>query len=150
MIQEKILKKIDILLLVLFPIIAVALSLLINASFFVSTLLFFGLPSLWLSYRTPHMIKKVALFSLIICIPLTFLIGYFAILDGSWFFPDSIYRFFGIITLEELIWAFLHIYFVVIFYEHFFDKGKQELINTKMKYLVFPLYVLFAAFLVFY
>lgn len=45
-ISEKFLKKLDIFLLILFPIISVALSLALNANLLVSTLLFFGLPSM--------------------------------------------------------------------------------------------------------
>ncbi|NQV08402.1 hypothetical protein HQ529_00965 [Candidatus Woesearchaeota archaeon] len=86
MIDESKLKKLDIFLLIVFPIIAVIVSLSINASLIVSTLLFFGLPSLWLSYRTQHMIAKTAIFAFIITIPVI-VIDYLAHLNKSWNVP---------------------------------------------------------------
>lgn len=148
--NKKILKKIDLILLVLFPLLAALISLIIKANFLVSTLLFFGLPALWLSYRTPQMIKRTALFSLIFSLPFTILIDYIAILDKSWFVPLTVFpfRLLGVIPLEDFIWGFLLIYAVIIFYEYFLDKGKHNLIDQRMKYLILPLVVLLITFFV--
>ncbi len=45
-------KKLDVLVLILLPVIAALGSLYLRANFLVSTFLFFGLPSLYLSWRT--------------------------------------------------------------------------------------------------
>lgn len=146
--NQKFLKKLDIILLILFPIVAVILSLALKANFFTSILLFFGLPSLWLSIRTPSQIKKTFLFSLILSLPLGIFIDYIATLDGSWFVPITIFpfRLFGVVPIEDLIWGFFLIYNIVIFYEHFLDKGKHELVDTRMKYLIWPLIILMLIF----
>ncbi len=52
-------KKIDIILLILFPIFATLISLTIRANYFVSTVLFFVIPAIYFSLRTPNAIKKV-------------------------------------------------------------------------------------------
>ena len=148
MLNKKQLKKIDILLLILFPIVSVIISLAINASFLVSTLLFFGLPALWLSYRTSKMIKRTAIFSLIFSVPLTLILDYLAVLDKSWFVPTTLFPFrvLGTIPVEDFIWGFLLVYSIIIFYEHFLDKGKHNLIDKRMKYLVLGLIILLIIF----
>jgi hypothetical protein len=141
-------KKLDIILLIVLPVMSVFLSLQINANFLTSTLLFFGLPSLWLSIRTPQKINKTLLFAFIFSIPLGIVIDYVATIDGSWLVPHTVFpfRLFGVIPIEDLIWAFFLAYSIVIFYEHFLDKGKQELVDRRMKYLIWPLIILLLVF----
>lgn len=146
--NQKIFKKLDIFLLILFPILSVVLSLVFRANFLTSILLFFGLPSLWLSIRTHTQIKKTFLFSLILSLPLGIFIDYIATIDKSWFVPTTIFSFrlLGIIPVEDLVWGFFLIYSIVIFYEHFLDKGKHELVDKRMKYLAWPLIILMLVF----
>jgi len=150
--NEKNLKKLDIFLLIFLPVFATAVSLLIKANFLISTLLFFGLPSLWLSYRTPHRISKTLLFSAIFSIPAGIIIDYIATLDGSWYVPTTIFpfRLLGVIPIEDLIWGFFLTYTIVIFYEHFLDKGKHELIDKKMKYFILPTILVLIIFFLLY
>lgn len=148
--NEKFLKKVDIFLLILFPIVSVIISLTFHVHFLTSILLFFGLPSLWLSLRTPSQVTKTFVFSLILSTPLGIIIDYLAAMDKSWFVPttDFPFRLFGVIPIEDLIWAFFLIYSIVIFYEHFLDKGKHELIDKKMKYLVWLIVMVVLVFFV--
>jgi len=83
--------KFDIFILILFPILATFISLLINANYLVVTLLFFGLPSLYLSIRTRKRIAKTALFSLIFSVPLTIIVGYLASIDKAWYIKSTIF-----------------------------------------------------------
>lgn len=135
---------------ILFPLISVVLSLIFKVNFLASILLFYGLPSLWLSLRTPAQIKKTFLFSLIISIPLGLFIDYLAIKDGAWFVPTTYFSFrlLGVIPIEDLIFGFFLIYSIVIFYEHFLDKGKHELVDKKMKYLIWPIVTALTIFII--
>lgn len=144
------LKKVDIAFLILFPILSVVLSLALKANFFIATLLFFGLPSLWLSLRTPQQVKKTFLFSLFLSVPLGVVFDYIGTIDEAWYVPQSIFpiRLFGVVPVEDLIYAFFLVYSIVIFYEHFLDKGKHELIDKRMKYLAWPLITLVMVFFV--
>ena len=103
-------------------------------------MLFFGLPSLWLSIRTNHRVVKTAIFSFIWAIPLTFFADYIATINGAWLVPQTVFpvRLFGIIPIEDFVWMFLAAYSVLIFYEHFLDKGKHELVDKRIKYLLWP------------
>lgn len=148
--MNKNLKKLDIFLLILFPILSVLISFAFKVNFLTSALLFFGLPSIYLSVRTPSQIKKALIFSLIFLIPFCFIIDYIAILDHSWFVPLTVFPFhiLGVIPVEDFIWGYLITYSIVIFYEHFFGKNKSEIINKRMIHLILPLFILLLIFFV--
>lgn len=147
--QSKLLKKLDIFLLLFFPLLSVTLSLIFKVNFLISILLFYGLPSLWLSLRTPSQVKKTFLFSLTISLPLSVFIDYLGAKDGAWFVPTTIFpfRLLEIIPIENIFVGFFLVYSVVIFYEHFLDKGKHELMDKRMKYLVWSLIVFMMIFI---
>ena len=59
---EKKYKKIDIVLIILFPVLATVLTIVLNTGYLVSTLLFFIVPALYLSIRRPKLIFKTFIF----------------------------------------------------------------------------------------
>lgn len=143
-------KKFDFLLLIFLPFFAAVISLAIKANFLISTFLFFGLPSIWLSFRNRNLIKKVFLFSLILSIPFTTIIEYIAEIDGAWFIPNSVFSvwLFGVISIEAYVWGFVLVYFIIFFYEYFLDKGKNELFGWPMKLFSFILLFLLTLFFI--
>ena len=140
------LKKIDASLLIIFPIIAVFLTLYFQTNFLISIFLFFGLPSLWFSYRTPGKILKTLIFSLIFTLPMVLAIDYIAGGDMSWY-VNSIFpfRILDVIPVEDFFFGFFMAYYTVIFYEHFLDKGKHNLVDKHMKYLIWPFLIIIAS-----
>ncbi len=136
--KENNLRKWDIGLMIFFPIFAVVVSLMIKANFLTSTLLFFGLPSLWLSYRRKDRVIKTFLFSILFSVPLTIIVDYIATIDKSWYVPTTVFgfRLFNVIPIEDFIWGFFLFYLTIIFYQHFLDRGQNKIINSRMKYLV--------------
>ena len=110
--------------------------------FFVSILLFLGLPALYISFRSPKYILKSLLFSLLASLPLMVIIEYIGGPSKAWAFSPSLfgYHIFGKVSIEVLLWAFLNIYTVVIFYEHIFEHHKKVYIwNKKMLTLIYYL-----------
>lgn len=145
-------KKLDTALLILFPIIAFLLSLLIRTNlFFVSTLLFYLPPSVYLSLRSPKAVKKTLICSILWAIPISLLIDYFAFINQTWFVPTSIMksRIFGIVPIEDLVWAFFLTYLMIIYYEYFLDKGKKNYRSSNIKYLFLFSFVCLIAYTIF-
>jgi hypothetical protein len=140
--------KWDVLLVILFPLLASGLTVLFQLNFLMATLLFFGVPCLYLSARRPALIKKTLIFSLIFFAPMVFIIDYPAYLDAAWYVPNSLFRFLqNGIPIEDVIWAFLWVYFAVIFWEYFLDAGKiRDHFSKHMRYLLILLSVLLVAF----
>lgn len=135
------LKKLDIFLMVIFPLLSVFTSLYWQASFTASIFIFYGPLALWLSIRTPHRILKTLIFSIVLAIPFTIIIDSLAVQSQTWFIPKSVFssRLFGIVAYEQFMFGLMWTYSIVIFFEHFLDKGKHELIDRRMKYLIWPM-----------
>lgn len=143
-------KKLDIFLLVAFPITAVTISLTFNVNFLTSILLFYGLPSLWFSLRTPSKVKRTLIFTSLLSIPFGIIMDYLGTIDNSWFITHTVFpfRLFGVVPFEDLIWGFFLTYSTIIFYEHFLDKGKHNLIDKRMKYILWPAYTALLIFFI--
>jgi len=86
--------------------------------------------------------KKVFVFS----ITATFLFALAAELSSrladSWDVQSVLPRLFGLLPLENIIFAFLNFFFILAFYEYFVDKDTTKKISKKFKYLV----ILFSLF----
>lgn len=146
-------KKIDIIFLILSPIFASVISLYFKTNFLISILLFFGIPGVYLSWRNFHAVKKSFVFSLLFGTFGLFIIDTYATASGSWFVPQSSFsiRLLGIVPIEDIIGGGLLIYNIIMFYEHFLDKGKHNLKDTNLKYfivsLIFAFIFLFLTYL---
>ncbi len=114
----------------------------LKISYFASLLLIFGIPSFYLSIKNKGKVKKVALFSIFVSIPIAIIVELIAFGEKAWSVPESIfpYRFFGFSPLENYIWQFLTVYFILIFYEHFCNMKFQPKISSRIKVMNYVLY----------
>lgn len=123
--MKKTVKKalnVDLVVITLLAVLATALSLYFKANGILSSLLFFGVPSLYLSIRDPRYIKEILLFCLFWAVPASVILDILAIKNGVWYIPTSVLpRFLGILPVENLLWGVLLAYFILITYKHFFD-----------------------------
>ena len=109
------------------PIFATLASIVFNLSFLQSTLLFYGVPSIYLSIRNPKLIKTTLIFGLIMGLTMLFIFDHMAYLDHSWFVPNSRWRFIGnSIPIEDGPWAVLLVYMSIITWEYFFQKPQKN------------------------
>jgi hypothetical protein len=131
-------KKVDISLLILFPILALIITIFCKTNLLESTLLFFGVPSLYLIIRDPNILKKSFIFSFIFFLAMCPFLDALGTLDKAWSIPTIFhFKFFGISTVENYIFGFFWILIATLFYEHFFEKGKwKEKISKNIRYLI--------------
>jgi hypothetical protein len=131
--------KLDLLVVLLCPLFASFVSFGLNVGAFVSILLFFGLPALYISARNYAYIQKAFVFALCTSIPAIVIIDYIAHVSGQWLIPHSIlpWRLFGYVTIEVVLWAFLNFYAVILFYEFFLSHHHTKRVwNHRGKYLL--------------
>lgn len=129
-------KKIDIIFLILSPFIATLTSLTFRTNFLTSILFYFGIPAIYLSLRNKHAVKKSVIFSLIFGIIGGGLVDFLMHINKAWFVPTIFtFRIFNQIPIEDFIWGFLAVFNVIMFYEHFLDKGKHNIKDSNIKYL---------------
>lgn len=145
-------KLADALLLILFPIAATILVGAFRLNFLVSTLLFFGVPSVYLSIKKPGLVKKTFIFTLIFATAIIFIFDYPAYIDQTWFVPNSVFRFLGnSISIEDVLWTYLWVYFAIIFWEYFLDFGKaKDRFSKNLRYLIIFLSLLLTGFFLLY
>lgn len=142
-------KHVDLILLFVWQILSAGVSYIFKANFFVSTTLFYVLPSIFLSFREPKSIVKTLKFSAV-GLPILLITDWIAVSTGTWYFPTSIFkwRLFGVTVFEVVLWLFVYIYFVVVFYEYFVDRKDYPNKHRKLfKYFVVATVVLFMLFI---
>jgi hypothetical protein len=152
-------KKIDWAVVILMPIFVTIISLWLDLNFVVSTFLFFGMPAIYLVLRNKSILKRTVLFTILFSIPLTFIIEYLIAKDGAWYIVNTFFpfRLFDIVVIEEFLWAFLWVFYIVIFYKYFFDKKTRKsiftfwrrtegLVNKRMIYLSIALFTFLLVF----
>ncbi len=121
-------KSVDIAVLLILPAVAVVSTVFLSTNKFISTLLFFGLPCLYLVWRNPRIFKKSLLYAFVFSLVLSIFVDTLAVFDGSWYIPHSIvpYRLFGAATFEVYLFGLLWVLFSILFYEHFFDNHRPR------------------------
>lgn len=149
----KTVRRTDVGVLLLFLILAPVISLTFKTTLLVSLILFYGLPSLWLSFRMPSLIKRTLFFSFLSAV-VFFIVDYIAVLDKGWFVSSVFsYRFLGLLPIEDSLWFFAAVYLIVMFYEYFDDNGPHRIKHTHITLLlkiIGVLLILFVGALVFY
>ncbi len=119
-------------------IVTIPLVLLFQVRFLTSTLLFFGVPALYLFLRKPKQTNRLA-HTLLGGMIASFVLDFFAEINGAWswapegqlFFPNKL---FDLVPIDVLIWYFFWILFTVIYYEHFFENERSEKISPLFNY----------------
>ena len=112
-------KKFDFIILLIYPIIGALASHILNINALGSVIIFFGLPSIYLTIKGKQYSNKALIFSLLGSFPLI-IVDYIAHLTGQWIIPNSMFpRLFQYVTIEVILWGILNCYFVVMFYEYF-------------------------------
>jgi hypothetical protein len=79
--------------------------------------------------------KKILIFSLVSTFLFAFAIELSSRLANTWDVQSILPRLFGIIPLENMLFAFLNIFWVLSFYEYFVDRETKK-ISKKFRYLI--------------
>jgi hypothetical protein len=134
----------------LWPVIAAIISVAFKAKFFLGTVLFLVIPSVYLSFKKKEFVLKAIIFSLVGLLAFI-VIDYIAVTMGQWYFPHSIfgYRLFGVVAFEGVFWTFALTYLIVMYYEYFLEKKcTPRLYYPGMKYVFIAFSAVLATFLI--
>lgn len=131
-------KEKEIILFLIYFLVIGVLTFLFKFSYIPGVLLFFGVPSLYLTLRKKEIFKKTFISSLLASITICLIIDYIAIASKAWFEVSTLnYFIFKIVPVDMFVWGFLLFYFSISFYEYFLDKDKNKKIFSKnTKFLV--------------
>ncbi|MEI8143344.1 MAG: hypothetical protein WCG48_01855 [Candidatus Berkelbacteria bacterium] len=140
----------DLTIILLLPIFASVIASIYSVNYLWSIILFLGLPSLFLSIRLPKCALKALSFSIVASIPTILVVDYIGQIMGQWIIPSSVssFRFFGVVPIEQGLWAVLNFYSVIMFYEYFLNHHVvKKTFAAKFKYLYVIGFAIIAPFI---
>ncbi len=116
-IQERKQARFDHIAIYIFPICSALLATVFATNYFYTIILFYGLPSVYLSLRYSRYIKKAFFFALIFGSVFTIPLDYLAHLNGAWEIIAPGYRILEFIPVTDFMWAILIVYLIAIHHE---------------------------------
>lgn len=128
----------DLLAVIVLVLCAVAYTNFLQPTFLVTTLLFFGLPSGYLLWRKPSNLKKALLAAFLLGTVWGFSFDYVAEFNRAWGWSTNTdltfpIQFFGVVSLDILIWYFLWVFLTILFYEYFSEYDFSKKISPLYK-----------------
>ncbi len=136
-------KVFDFLVLVGLALFASAMSLIWQLTFLYSTILFLGLPCLFLALRLRHtsQSKRIIVMALLFGGWYGFLLAYIADWNRIWAWPPESLPWglwFYLVNPVEILWVFLWVLFIVLFYEHFVEHDTKKIISGRIIWAILP------------
>lgn len=112
----------------------------------ISAIFLFVLPTIYLFIRKKKPIKEIIFGTLITGGMLGFALDIILSANNAWNEVSSQlvfnYRLFGFLPLDEPIWFILWSMFIIVFYEHFYDKENKDKLSNKFLLIVIPTIIL--------
>ncbi len=108
----------------------------------ISALYLFVLPTAYLFLRKKKPLKRVLAGTLLIGGGFGLIFNIIASANNAWNEVGSQlvfnYRIFGFLPTDEPIWFILFFLFVIVFYEHFYEKERSSKLSKKFEYVLIP------------
>ena len=128
--------KLDLLFLIVAPLLAAIATLYLPINLLFSTILFFGLPSAYISWQRKDLVLRTLIYSFTIAV-ISIFTDYLAEQDQSWVSTSMFNtKVAGIVPIEALVWMFAFTYLIIAYYLYFFDTRKHKPIGKRL-FLVF-------------
>ena len=147
-------KKLDLVLICIYEILASLSVFVFHLRFYQSTLLFFFIPAVFLIFRKTKKLKHIFLAS-IGGLSIGFILDFFTTLNKAWYVPsDQLaipFRILGVVPVDDLIWFVGWVFFMTTFYEHFLDRSRIQRTSAHVRYAIpFSVILLFALLVMYY
>lgn len=116
--------------------------------------LLLGIPGIYFFTRLRESFRRVSWESLIITVPIGFILEYMSHINNQWYVPGITgIKVFNLYPVEEFLWVFIMSFSMIILYEYFFDSYKRHKISYNfLIYTLFSIVVVlvFSFFLIFW
>lgn len=135
-------KTIDLLALIIIVLSASSLSLIFQLNFLSSTILFLGIPSIYLAVRlrTRTQWRRIITMALVFGVWHGYIFAYIANWNRIWAWPNASLPWGWLMGVNpvEWLWVFLWITFIVLFYEHFIERDTKPEVSKRLLWAVIP------------
>lgn len=129
-------KASDLLFLLILPLLVASLTLYLPINLLFSTLLFFGVPCVYISIKRKDIVLRTLVYSFIVSF-ISIFTDYLAEQDQSWVSTSMFnMRVAGIVPFEALVWMFAFVYLIVAYYLYFFDTKKHNIIGKRLSLVI--------------
>ena len=144
--------KEEILLLFVYFLLITLFILYLKTNYLVTVFLYFAVPSIYISIKKKEIIRKTFIFSFVTSLPLAFVVDYIGHVSYLWCSSTMFsWRVLNAFPVETFLWALFYAYFIVSFYEYFFDKDKnKKKIAKSFKILLYVFSAVLFLFAMFY
>ena len=124
---------VDLLVLVLLTLAAVWVSFVIKANFLTSTILFLGVPSIYLIAVERRSFAKAFVAAIIAGLLCGFVFDFLAEVNHAWSWNGGLFlgQIMGVVQGDVLVWFFLWMLNIFLVYEHFIDGDRSHALITK-------------------
>lgn len=134
---------------------AVPVSLIFRTNFLVSTILFFGIPSIYLLFRQHRQLRHIFAASVLFGVVFGFAFDFLAEINNAWSWAgtDQLvfpWKILGVVSIDVMVWFFFWVLFAVVFYEHFFEQDRKVRLSSHFKYALIPMLVVVVLLVVVY
>lgn len=130
-------------LILLYFVLVTPLILTLNLNYLITVFLYAGIPSIYLSIRKPQIIYKTSIFTITSIIPGVLILDYIAHFNNIWYVPTVLGQLvLDTFAIDEFIWGFFYVYFIVSLYEYMFDQDRNKRVfshRTKIFYILFAI-----------
>jgi hypothetical protein len=126
-------KKTDYWILFLWNIPAFFLAMHYGTNYLISAFLIAGIPAIYLTFRRPALFYKIGKVSLFLSVISVMIVSYLGHLDGSWYDPSQFARILGVYPVEDFVWGFMYFYYMLTFYEYFYEKEKKLILPKRFR-----------------
>lgn len=125
-------------------VLAMPMSLVLQANFLGSMVFFFAIPSLYLLVRQKRQLRRIVSASALFGILFGFAFDFLGQVNNAWIWPTPEQATFsaeilGLVSMDAMIWMFFWVLFVFVFYEHFFEHDREEKLSKNFKYALIPM-----------
>lgn len=108
----------------------------------ISAILFYVIPTIYLFIRKKKPIKELIAGSLLIGVGFGFIFDIICSANNAWNEVGEQlvfnYRIFGFLPVDEPIWFIIWALFILVFYEHFYEKDRSDKLSKRYKYIFMP------------
>ncbi len=135
-------KRTDLILLILAIPVLAFLQYHFNLDFLYGSIIFYGIPALYLSYRAKEHVLRSLVFGIVFGVIAGFIADFIITASGSWVVNSTVLpKIFNILPLDDLVWGFLFVYYIIMFYEYFVDRNRSYVENSLNNFLMYSLVI---------
>ena len=134
-------KKIELISIIIYYVLISLIIGFFKLGYLLGAILYSGFPAIYITLKRKIIFRKTCLFSLLVTFPLVLVFDHIATINQAWYENATMgIRILNSFPIDTFIWIFLYVYFIIAFYEYFFDTDRiKKFFSKNIKHLIYIL-----------